>query len=145
MEQAARLSAAQIAFLQRQRVAHLGTVDEAGRPHVVPICFAYVEGNLYTAIDAKPKRVAPGAVRRLRNIRANPDVCVLADQYEEDWTRLAWIQIHGRASLVEQSDEDRSDAIAALRWRYPQYRRVDLESLPLIRITPARVVEWSAG
>ena len=133
----------QIEFLESQRVARLATVDEQGRPHALPICFAYVDGAVYTPIDEKPKRGDPASLRRIRNITAHPDVCLVVDQYEEDWTRLAWLQVRGRAELVDEPGE-RQRALAGLRARYPQYRAMDLESRPLIRITPRRVVDWAA-
>ena len=83
------------------------------------------------------------SLRRLRNIHRHPDVCLVIDHYEEDWTRLAWLQVRGTAALVEDLAE-RTRALAGLRERYPRYRAMDLESLPLIRITPDRVVGWAA-
>ena len=133
----------QIAFLEAQRVARLATVDEEGRPHALPICFAVLDGALYTPIDEKPKRGDPRSLRRVRNILAHPDVCLVADHYEEDWARLAWLQVRGSAALVDDPDE-RARALAALRARYPQYRPMDLESRPLIKISPSRVIAWTA-
>ncbi len=138
-----QLTAEQVRFLDGQRLAHLATVDEAGKPHIVPICYALMDGALYTPIDEKPKRGDPTTLRRVRNIQANPEVCILVDTYDEDWTRLAWVQIRGRAALVTDA-MDRSRGLAALRDRYPQYRAMDLESRPLIRVTPARVVQWKS-
>lgn len=138
------LAPERIAFLHRQRVAHLATVDEAGRPHALPVCFVYLEGALYTAVDEKPKRAAPASLRRIKNLLAHPEVCVVADHYEEDWTRLAWLQLRGAAALVTDPHE-RARALAALRERYPQYRAMDLESRPLIRITPTQVRWWAAA
>ena len=133
----------QVAFLREQRVARLATVDEAGRPHVLPVCFAELDGLLYTPIDEKPKRGDPRSLRRIRNILAHPDVCLVVDHDEENWTHLAWLQVRGRAALVEDLGE-RTRALAHLRARYPQYRAMDLESRPLIRITPDHVVGWAA-
>ena len=138
------LSSEQAALLDASRVGHLATVDEAGRPHVLPVCFAWREGVLYTPIDQKPKRGDPLSLRRIRNLLANPAVCLTVDRYDEDWSRLAWLQLRGRASLVEEADE-RAAALAALRWRYAQYRGMELESRPLIRIVVERVVGWSAA
>ncbi len=133
----------QVAFLERQRVARLATVDEQGRPHVLPVCFAVVDGALYTPIDEKPKHGDPLALRRVRNILTHPEVCLVADHYVEDWTRLAWLQVRGSAALTVDPEE-RGPALAALRARYPQYRSMDLESRPLIRITVTHVVGWAA-
>jgi PPOX class probable F420-dependent enzyme len=131
-------------FLETARVGHLATVDAGGRPHVVPVCYALLDGALYTPIDEKPKRADAGELRRVRNIAANPAVCLTVDRYDEDWSRLAWLQVRGRAALVEAPAE-RERALAALRARYPQYRAMALESRPLLRIDPTRLVAWSAG
>jgi PPOX class probable F420-dependent enzyme len=131
-------------FLDEQRVGRLATVDERGRPHAVPVCYAVLDGLIYTPIDEKPKRDAARPLRRVRNIAAHPDVCLVVDVYDEDWARLAWLQVRGRAALVEDGAE-RERAIAALRRRYPQYEAMRLEERPLIRITPERAVEWRWG
>jgi len=134
----------QAAFLQRARVGRLATVDERGRPHNVPVCYALHDGRLYIAIDEKPKRADPADLRRVRNIRANPAVCLVVDEYDDaDWSGLAWLQVRGRAELVEDADEHHG-AIAALRGRYRQYRTMALEERPLLRITPERLVTWAA-
>jgi PPOX class probable F420-dependent enzyme len=140
----ATLTPAQAALLDAHRVARLATVDAEGRPHALPICFARLDDTLYTPIDEKPKRGDPTTLRRVRNILTNPAVCLVVDHYEEDWSRLAWLQVRGTAALVDDSAE-RSRAFVALRDRYPQYRAMDLESRPLVRITPSRIVAWSAA
>ena len=137
------LTPAHAAFLDAHRVGHLATVDEGGRPHVVPVCFAVHAGRVYIAIDEKPKQAAPGELRRVRNVRANPAVCLTVDDYDEDWARLAWLQVRGDAALVDDPAE-RTAALAALRARYPQYRAMALEDRPLLAITPVRVRAWRA-
>jgi PPOX class probable F420-dependent enzyme len=133
------------AFLERCRSGRLATVDPRGRPHNVPICYALLDGSVYTPIDEKPKTGDPRELRRIRNILANPNVCLVVDHYEdEDWTRLGWLQVRGTASLVEDASE-RTRALAALRARYRQYRTMALEELPLLKITPTRLVSWHGG
>ncbi|HEY8173108.1 MAG TPA: TIGR03668 family PPOX class F420-dependent oxidoreductase, partial [Dehalococcoidia bacterium] len=95
-------------FVEGQRVARLATVDERGRPHVVPVCFALSAAGdvLYTPIDEKPKSGDYRTLRRLRNIAANPEVQVLFDVYDDaDWSRLAYAQVRGRARIIERGDE----------------------------------------
>ena len=136
------LTADQVTFLEAHRVGRLATVDAGGRPYAVPICYALLDGLIYTPIDEKPKRA--GTLRRVKNILAEPRVCLVVDHYEEDWSRLAWLQLHGRATLVEDPDERRR-ATSALRHRYEQYRAMNLESRELIGITPQRARGWSAA
>jgi PPOX class probable F420-dependent enzyme len=75
-------------FLSTQRVGHLATADSRAIPHVVPVCFAILQGTLYITVDEKPKRVAGAALKRVRNIERNPMVAIVVDRYDEDWTRL---------------------------------------------------------
>lgn len=128
-------------FLHEQRVARLGTVDERGRPHIVPIVFVYDEGVVYTPIDLKPKAARPEGLRRVRNILSNPHVQVLADRYDEDWQRLGYVQLRGPAEIVEEGTEY-SRAIRLLEDKYRQYEELPLAGRPVIKITIERTVTW---
>ena len=93
------------AFVDAQRLGRLATVDETGQPHVVPICFALEDDRLYSAIDEKPKARPSRPLRRLGNIAANPHVQVLFDLYDDaDWSRLRWVQLRGRARILEPGE-----------------------------------------
>ena len=118
-------------------VARLATVDADGRPHLVPICFAIDGSTLYSAVDDKPKRTR--RLKRLANIEANPQVEVLIDHYEEDWSRLWWIRLRGTARIVE----DRH-AVELLAAKYPQYRERP-PSGPMIAVTIEERSEWAAS
>src|SRR5947208_13777474 len=110
------LATRELQFLQSQRVGHLATADAEGRPHVVPVCFAYLDGRIYIAIDEKPKRSLK--LKRLRNIEENPEVAIVFDRYDEDWSRLAWVLVHGMATVLDRVTEH-GRAIARLRAKYP--------------------------
>ena len=127
------------AFVTRRRVGHLATSDTEAMPHVVPVCFAEREGAVYIVIDEKPK--ATTRLRRLRNIERNPQAALVVDYYSEDWSRLAWVMLRGRADTLAAGDEHRA-AIAALREKYPQYREMALDDRPVIRLVPDRVNSW---
>lgn len=130
------------AVLAAARVARLATADAAGRPQVVPICFALVEAELVSPIDEKPKDAAPSDMRRVRDVRANPRVAVVVDHYSEAWDRLGWLQVRGRARLLDPTDGGHADRVAALRDKYDQYRDHDLETRPLLVVTPGHTVSW---
>jgi PPOX class probable F420-dependent enzyme len=131
------------AFIDAQRVARLATVDERGRPHAVPVCFALEGDTMYSAIDEKPKRGT--TLRRLRNIAANPQVQLLLDVYDDtDWTRLRYVQLRGSARIID-ADEEHALAIALLRARYAQYASMALETRPVIAVDIDRVIEWRGG
>ena len=93
--------------------------------------------------QAKPKTTPLRQLRRVRNILENPYVAMVIDHYEEDWSRLRYVLVSGEARLLESSDEW-CRAIAMLREKYPQYRQMDLDESPVIKITPARFSPWSS-
>jgi PPOX class probable F420-dependent enzyme len=130
------------AFVADARVGRLATVDERGRPHAVPICFALVEGTLVSPLDEKAQTVDPRTLRRVRNIEANPHVTVIVDRYVEDWSQLCWVQIRGRASLLAAGTTTHSTAVDALREKYHQYADHALEERPAIQIEPGTVSSW---
>ena len=132
------------ALLKEQPVARLATVDRRGRPHVVPVVFAYAAGRIYTPLDLKPKSVPPQRLQRVRNILANPHVQVLVDRYDEDWRRLAYVQLRGRADLIAAGAEYRR-AIGLLERKYSQYAALPLRGRPVIRVVVERTVSWGAA
>ena len=134
------MNADQRDFLARHRVAHLATADRNGIPHVIPVCYAVAEDTLYIAIDEKPKR-RDRPLKRLRNISENPAVAVIADHYEQDWSRLGWVLLRGRATVLQDGPEF-TTALALLRARYPQYAAMNLEANPLIAVRVERVTSW---
>ena len=131
-------------FLDRCRLGHLATADRLGRPHVIPVCYALVGGALYFIVDEKPK-AAGKTLKRMRNIAENPKVALVADHYDEDWSRLEYVLIQGRAEKVDDSAEFELVLEQLLR-RYPQYRGMRLERKrnPLVRITPETMHHWRA-
>lgn len=139
-----RLSPAALRLLHSARVAHLATADEKGRPHVIPICFTIDGRELFTPLDEKPKRSTPLRLKRVRNIVANPQVAILVDRYEENWRRLAYVLVHGRATLATRGRQHRK-AVRLLRKKYSQYRKMRLEDRPLIIVRCIFAVSWAAG
>jgi len=132
------------AKLEDARVARLATLDGEFGPHIVPICFAYDGKVFYTAVDRKPKRVVPERLARLRHIRAVPQVALLIDEYREDWRRLWYVLVRGKAKLIPNSaHKERAEAIRWLKAKYPQYAAGMLaDDAPIIRITPERIISW---
>lgn len=135
------------AFLTRRRVAHLATADRVAAPHVVPLCFALGDADvLYFVIDAKPKEPGGVALKRMRNIAENPSVALVADEYDEDWTALAYVLVHGSAAIVTD-DAERERALALLRAKYPQYRDLPLDgpAHPVVGVRIERAHYWQSS
>jgi len=142
MVQRSTLTEVEMTFVRAQRVARLGTADEHGTPHLVPVCYAFDGQCFYTPLDEKPKRVTGKKLRRVRNIEARHEASLLIDQYSDDWTQLGYVLVHGHAELLDPKDETHAHAVKLLRMRYVQYRTMVLEQHPVIAITPDRVTSW---
>jgi PPOX class probable F420-dependent enzyme len=128
--------------LAAARVARLASVTPSGVPHQVPITLVLLGGDrIVTAVDHKPK--ATRDLQRLRNIRACPRVCVLADHYDEDWARLWWVRADGEAAVVT-AGATVADATTALQEKYAQYRDRPPEG-PVILIRVTTWAWWQAG
>ncbi|MEU6996707.1 TIGR03668 family PPOX class F420-dependent oxidoreductase [Nonomuraea sp. NPDC046570] len=122
-----------------ERVARLATVGGDGVPHLVPVTFAVRGGQVVMAVDHKPKTTHN--LRRLRNIRENPRVALLADRYDEDWTRLWWVRADGTAVVYEGGPE-RDASVQVLCEKYAQYRGRTPEG-PVIVVEVARWSGWA--
>jgi PPOX class probable F420-dependent enzyme len=130
-------------FMRAQRVGRMATVDARNRPVIVPLCFVYDGEAFYSALDEKPKKVGPEQLARTRNIRANPDVALVVDHYEEDWLELRFVLVRGKATVLFAGKEH-TRALGMLRRKYPQYRKMNLAGRPILRIVPWKIVSWSA-
>ncbi len=122
------------------RVARVATIDPDGRAHLVPIVFVVDGDTLYSAVDRKAKRSSK--LRRIENARARPDVTVLVDYYDDDWTLLWWIRLRGRARVLDDGDE-RGRALALLVEKYPHYRDEPPDG-PVLAVDVTEVREWRA-
>jgi len=133
------LTRKELAFVRAERVAHLATADARGQPLVIPICFAFDGRQFFSPIDEKPKRTTK--LKRLRNISENPRVCLVIDHYQEDWNRLAYILVRGKASIITRGDRHKR-GVQLLRRKYRQYRTMAIHQRPMIVIKPEQFRTW---
>jgi PPOX class probable F420-dependent enzyme len=129
------------AFVLARRVAHLATADARGVPHVVAVCYAIDADALYVTIDEKPKRGPATSLKRLKNIAENAAVAVVVDRYDEDWSRLGWVMLRGRAEILMEGPEHAS-AQALMRARYPQLAAMRIAEHPVIAVRIERTTSW---
>ena len=121
-------------------MGHLATADASGAPYLVPVCFALIGATIYITIDEKPKR-RDRPMKRVRNILENPHAAFIVDRYDEDWTRLGWVMLRGRAEILDGGNEhDRAQEM--LRAKYAQYEAMNLAGLPVIVLHIAHVAGW---
>jgi PPOX class probable F420-dependent enzyme len=139
------LTEAEATFVNSQRVARLATANAEGNPHVIPVCYAFDGMRFYLPLDEKPKRVSESKLRRVRNIEVRHEVALVIDQYDDDWSRLGYVLVQGRAELLPPGDTAHAQALLLLRERYVQYKTMALEKYPVIAITSERVVSWGVA
>lgn len=132
--------------IARARVARLATVDDKAQPYLVPVVFVFHEGTIFVPLDEKNKKVRPEELKRVRNIKSNPSVALLIDEYSDDWSRLSYIMILGKASIIGTGKEEKEAGLIRrvqelLRSKYPQYGRVGM-GRSCIAVRPERVIVW---
>ncbi len=128
--------------IDKARVARLATADDKGQPHLVPVVFVFDQESFFIPLDEKSKRVRLGKLRRVRNIQENPNVALLIDEYSDDWRKLFFVMILGKASII--GNEQRkllARAHKLLYAKYPPYRRVGIGD-SCIMIDPQKVISW---
>jgi PPOX class probable F420-dependent enzyme len=127
-------------FIERARVARLATIDSEFKPHLVPVVFVFNGNHFFIPVDETAK---PEKLKRIRNIQDNPNVTLLIDEYSEDWTKLAFVMIQGKASVAtkEEGNIQVRQAYKKLMIKYLQYQKVGLGERCII-ITPKKVASW---
>jgi PPOX class probable F420-dependent enzyme len=128
-------------LLETEPLGHLGLIDDDESPRVLPVTFAVVGGEVWSAIDDKPKRVAGEELARVRWLRARPQSTLTVDHYSDDWDELAWVQLIGATTVVDVASQER--VLDALSARYPPYRERPPRG-PLLRLAPERCLYWRA-
>ena len=127
-------------LLASERVARLAYVDDDERPRVLPVTFAVAGDAVWSAIDEKPKRSAEPA--RVGYLRRRPGAALLVDRYDDDWSRLAWVQLLGRIDVMPTTESP--EAMAALAAKYEPYARRTPPG-PLLRLGVERALHWRAA
>ena len=128
-------------FLDSNKIGRLGTTDLTGQPLVVPICYAVSADCIYSVIDDKPKNVKQRELKRIRNIRKNPKVCLTVDVYSHEWSTLGFVLVQGYATILS-SGPDHYKASELLKDKYLQYTNMDFLGRPMIRISPTKIFKW---
>jgi PPOX class probable F420-dependent enzyme len=131
-------------FIERARVARLATIDTEFKPHLVPVVFVFDGNHFFIPLDEKRKTAKPEKLKRIRNIQDNPNVALLIDEYSEDWTKLAFVMIQGKASVASKTEGNIQvrEAYKKLITKYIQYQKVGVGEMCII-ITPKKVASWS--
>jgi PPOX class probable F420-dependent enzyme len=138
------------AIIDKARIARLATVDSKSKPHLVPVVFAFDGEHYYIPIDKKTKQepCKPEKLKRVKNIQTNPNIALLIDEYNEDWTKLYFVMIQGRASLISNMKEEQQNVLLLLERahkllsdKYQQYQKISIGAY-LIMICPQKIITW---
>ncbi len=131
-------------FIDRARVARLATINSQSMPHVVPVVFVFHNSYFFLPLDEKRKKVKPERLKRVMNIRDNPNVALLIDEYSEDWSKLAFVMIRGNASIIskKQGNKQFTEVYERLILKYPQYQKIGPGEMFII-IKPEKVTSWT--
>jgi PPOX class probable F420-dependent enzyme len=137
----------ELAFLATSRRAFLATVDAKGRARAFPVCFVVDDDQVVIPLDDKPKSIDDKhGLARVRDIERQPEVTLLVEHWDEDWSKLGWLRLNGHATLIEPDEVSLvfPRIVERLRAKYPQYATHDLESSPMILLNVERAVSWGA-
>jgi coenzyme F420-0:L-glutamate ligase/coenzyme F420-1:gamma-L-glutamate ligase len=137
-------------IINKSRIGRLATVDLECKPHVIPVVFVFDnDRNCYfIPIDEKTKRSRPENLKRVKNIQENPNIALLLDEYNEDWTKLYFIMIRGKGSILGGKKLEQNEMLILekahklLCDKYPQYKKIGIGKY-LIKIMPQKVVVWN--
>lgn len=137
-------------IINKAKVARLATADLEYKPHLVPVVFVFDnDRNCYfIPIDEKTKRSGPENLKRVKNIQENPKVALLIDEYNEDWTKLYFIMIQGKASIIGGKKLEKQNEVLLLEKahnllsdKYHQYQKTGIGEY-VIMIIPQKVITW---
>jgi coenzyme F420-0:L-glutamate ligase/coenzyme F420-1:gamma-L-glutamate ligase len=139
----------ELSFVAARRIGHLATANGAGQPSVVPFCYALLSTAagpvIVSALDEKPKSRPLNQIQRVRNIGENRFVSVVVDDYNDDWSRLRFVQLSGEATLIDPGAPGFDDGIAALRCKYSQYQSMAIDRAPMLWIGELISISWTSS
>ncbi len=130
-------------LIKRAKVARLATVDQKSHPYVVPVVFVFHQNSFFIPLDEKVKTVNARKLKRVKNIEKNPNVTLLIDEYQNDWKKLFFLMIHGKATVIDGKNTKLMDKIHKLLIsKYPQYKKIGIGN-SCIKINPTKVTFWN--
>lgn len=134
-------------IIDKARVARLATVDSECKPHLIPVVFVFDNYSYFIPIDEKTKRSRPEKLKRAKNIQQNSNVTLLIDDYNENWRKLYFIMIQGKASIIGGKKLEQNElfllekAHKLLSDKYLQYQKIGIGEY-VIMIIPQKVISW---
>jgi len=116
----------------------LGTVHRDRGVDAVPVVFVVRDGRIVIPIDTV-KAKSGVRLQRLVNLAADARCVLLVDHYDDNWSQLWWVRVHGRATAVEPS----APQLALFGDQFPSYRHGGSVTSAIV-LVPAEATGWSA-
>jgi PPOX class probable F420-dependent enzyme len=125
-------------FLATRHVVVLATVQADGSPLAMPMWFL--------ADAAAVTMLSVASTQKVRNLRRDPRVSVVAETSGADGGDIRGVSLQGRAEFIEDGPERRA-LVGRFHARYPGLARLwGGRAMPadrvMFRILPARVRSW---
>ena len=130
-----KLTKAEKDFVQSMRVVRVATVDPEGIAHNVPVCPVVDKESIYFASERN--------ARKVRNIKTNPHMALVFDEYTEAWDYLRGVMIQGTARIVKAAEFRRLRK--QIYAKYPQYESkaaIGERDSVIIELKPERKFSW---
>jgi len=138
-----KLNQKTMTLIKGAKVARLATVDQKSYPYVVPVVFVFHENLFFIPLDEKVKTVNARKLKRVKNIEKNSNVTLLIDKYQNDWKKLFFLMIQGKATVIDGKNTKLMDKIHKLLIsKYPQYKKIGIGN-SCITINPTKVTFWN--
>lgn len=129
------------AFLQEQRTMSIATIGRDGRPHVVAMWYAFLDGLPSFWTFAKSQKVV--------NLRRDPRITCMVEA-GDSYDQLRGVELVARAEIIEDAAEVQEFGVAEFE-RYqnmevtealmPQVQRMANKRV-VVKIHTERVVSW---
>jgi PPOX class probable F420-dependent enzyme len=127
-------------FIERSRTATMATVLPDGRPHLVAMWYAVVDGEIWFETKAKSQKV--------KNLRRDDRItCMIEDGQTYD--QLRGVSIEGRGVISEDPDEIWAvgvDVFERYNGPYSDEMKPFVEAMMhkriVVRVDPVRVRSW---
>ena len=122
-------------FIQSMRVVRVATVDPDGVPHNVPVCPVVNNDKIYFGTERTAKKI--------HNIKTNPRVTVLFDEYTEAWEYLRGVMIQGDARIVNAAEFRRlRKQIYAKYAQYESNAALGERDSVIVEVKPGKKFSW---
>jgi PPOX class probable F420-dependent enzyme len=128
-------------FIEHSRTATMATLSASGKPHLVAMWYAVLDGEIWFETKAKSQKAV--------NLRRDPTITVMIED-GRTYSTLRGVSIDGRAEIVD-ADEDLLHRVGVSVWErytgpYTDEMKPFVEQMMhnriAVRVVPTRLRSW---